>query len=131
MSMDPPKVLLEQSFLHALTEPDHPQHGEAVEHYHRLVDLYQRQEVLLVAVAKHLDPLGHHHRDGIRRHGVLAPVDGLHVAFQHRRTARRAARNIDHDLDLALTLVMCERHKIRRVASFDERFAQFHLDLAE
>lgn len=131
MSMDPPKVLLEQSFLHALVETAHQHHAEAVERYRRLVDRYQREEVLLVAVAEHLGPFDHHHHDGLRRHGVLAPVDGLHVAFQHRRATRRAARNVDHDLDLALTLVMCERHKIRRVATFDQRFAQFDLDLAD
>ena len=131
MSMDPPKVLLERSFLVALTDPQHPQHDNALERYLRLVDLYQREEVLLVAVAAHLRPFEQHRIEGLRRTGLLAPVDALHVAFQHRRTAKRAARNVDHDPDLALTLVMCERHKVRRLATFDDRFAPFHLETTD
>lgn len=131
MSMDPPKVLLEQSFLAALCDAQHPQHAEVVERYRRLVDLYQREEVLLHAVASHLQPFRAQQRSGLRRNGVLAPVDPLHVAFQHWRVTRRAARNVDHDLDLALTLVMCERHKVRRVATLDPRFEAFHLDTGD
>jgi hypothetical protein len=39
-------VLIERSFLMALTDPQHRQHTDALERYLRLVDLYQRQEVL-------------------------------------------------------------------------------------
>lgn len=127
MSLDPPKVLIELSFLHALTNSEHAHHAEAAALYSDLVDRYEREEVLLLGVGSQLRQFQQRraHRDGL-----LAPIDPLHVAFQHRRTARRAASNIDHDLELALTLVICERHRIRTVATFDPRFDQFHLERA-
>lgn len=130
MSMDPPKVLLERSFLMALTDTEHAQHADAIERYRRLVDLYQREEVLLYAVGPHLEPLRRQQQSGFRRDGLLAPVDPLHVAFQHHRVARRAARDADHP-DLVLTLVMCERHKVRRIATYDQRFAAYHLETSD
>ena len=122
MSLDPPTVLLEQSFLKALTDPAAEHHPAAAALYLSLVDQYEREEVLLMAVSDHLLPWKQD-----RRLGVLAPIDPLHVGFQHRRAAARMPAV--SDTDVALTLVMCERHKVRRVATFDPRFEHFDLTL--
>ena len=118
MSLDPPKVLLEQSFLLALTNPLAARHDIAVTAYLELVDQYEREAVLLVAVSDHLRPW----QPG-RRHGVLAPVDVLHVGHQHRRVARRMVA--EPDFDVALSLTMCEREKVQRIATFDDRFRSY------
>lgn len=121
MSLDPPKILLEQSFLVALTDPEHQRHDDAAELYLTLVDQFEREELLLVAVSDHLRPW----REG-RRTGVLAPLDALPVGHQHRRAAHRSPQP---DFDVALTLTMCERNKVRRMASFDDRFRAYDLTI--
>ena len=131
--MDPPKVLLELSFLRAVHDIGHDQHEQAVTEYLRLVSLYQREEVLLVAVSDHVqdfpgvdNPL---RQIGVRRRGVFAPVDFLWVGFQHRRAARRAAETHELDEAVALALTMAQRHRIQQVATLDPRFEQFDLTL--
>jgi len=136
MSMDPPKVLLEQSFLCAVADTAHPRHADAATAYAALVDAYEREEVLLLAVGDHLreHDLGttptNQQRVGwfLRRprRGLFAPVDPLYVGFQHRRAA---ARTMVDDPGVALTLVMLSRHRVRRVATLDEAFAAFDLEL--
>jgi hypothetical protein len=136
MSMDPPKVMLEMSFLHAVASADHPHHAECTAQYRELVDRFERNEVLLVAVSDHLRDLDLGDAPSTtqrvtwflhRRHlGAFAPVDPLYVGFQHRRAA--AATPID-DPDLALTLVMCDRHKVRTVATVNPAFEAFDLTL--
>ncbi|MDO8362822.1 MAG: hypothetical protein Q7V88_07990 [Actinomycetota bacterium] len=122
MSLDPPKVLLEQSFLRSIADPTDSHHERAVHLYLDLVQQYEQEQVLLVAVGDHLRP----HR-GWQRSGPLAPVEALPVGFQHRRWAHRT--EAQGDPALALTLVMCQRHKVRRVASFDPRLQQYDLVL--
>jgi predicted nucleic acid-binding protein len=128
--IDPPKVLLELSFLRAVTNPDDPHHHAATGEYRRLLDDYEREEVLLVAVSDQLcvvDGMRHPLRQiGLRRRGVFAPVDFLWVGLQHRRVARRST--IAADPQFALTLVMAERHRITRIATFDPRFDEFELE---
>lgn len=131
--MDPPKALLELSFLHAVHDPGHPQHEQAVDEYVRLVDLYEREEMLLLAISDHVQrfpgmdhPLRH---VGLRRTGVFAPVDFLWVGFQHRRAARRAAAAHELEFDVALTLTMVQRHRIQHVVTLDPRFEEFELSL--
>lgn len=119
MSLDPPKILLERTFLQAITDTDDPHHEQAAHLYLSLVDQFERDEVLIVAVSDHLRPWN----EG-RRRGVLAPVDPLHVGSQHRRVAKRAA---EPDPAVALSLTMCERHKVHRIATFDERFRAYDL----
>ncbi|MEI7548036.1 MAG: hypothetical protein WCK21_08265 [Actinomycetota bacterium] len=121
MSLDPPKVLLEQTFLNALSDSDHEHHADAAGIYMALVDQFEREELLLVAVGDHLRPW-----QAERRRGVLAPVDALPVGFQHRRVA---GRSTEPDLAVALTLTMLERHKVRRIATFDDRFRDYDLAL--
>lgn len=129
--IDPPKVLLELSFLQAVAQTDHPDHQAATTEYERLVDEYEREEVLLVAVSDHLHHfagMSHPLRQiGLRRRGVFAPVDFLWVGFQHRRVARRS--KMASDPQLALTLVMAQRHRIARLATFDERFDEYQFEI--
>lgn len=128
--LDAPQVLLEQSFLRALTDADHPEHARAAAGYLSLVDQFERKEVLLVAVSDHLGEFR-----GWRHLGPLAPLDRLWVGLQHRRAARRLVTDttLEHDTtldhDIALTLVMCERHRVRRMATLDPTFGQFDLEL--
>lgn len=123
--MDPPKILLETSFLRAICDPADEWHEPAAAAYLELVAQYEREEVLLVAVSDHLRefrPKG--------RQGPLAPVDKLAVGFQHRRVARRLLeRSPSTPADHALTLVMLERHRVRRMATLDEFFTGFDLQL--
>jgi predicted nucleic acid-binding protein len=118
--MDPPKVLLEQSFLHAVHDASNTNHAAAAAHYLELVAQYEAQEILLVAVHTHLGELV-----GLDRTHVFAPVDRLWVGLQHRRAVTRS--RVADDPELALTLVMAERHRVRTIASFDPRFRDFEL----
>lgn len=136
MSMDPPKVLVEQSLLVAVHDTEHPRHREAALTYHDLVEQFRHEQVLLYAVGDHLRPLelgtSPTRTERVawfvrrRRRGVFAAVDALHVGFQHRRATSRTTAPTP---DVALTLVMCSRYRIRRVATLDDTFEQFELDL--
>jgi predicted nucleic acid-binding protein len=134
--MDPPKVMLEASFLQAVMAPEHPEHRTCADAYRDLLERYERNEVLLVAVGDHLRATDHEgeitvgqrvswflHRPRV---GVFAPVDPLYVGFQHRRAAD--ATPVD-DPDVALTLVMCDRHGVRRVATVNPAYLEYDLDL--
>jgi predicted nucleic acid-binding protein len=135
MSLDPPKILLDRSFLTAVVDDSHPSHEESIAHYRHLVDEFEREDVLLVAVSTHLRDLERGsdleaaqrvafflHRN---HRGVFAPVDPLYVGHQHRR----AARGVDiADPEDALTLVMCERHRISRIAAVSNTFDRFHIE---
>lgn len=118
--MDPPKVLLERSFLHAVAHADDAGHEAAAAAYLDLVTQYEAQEVLLVAVHTHLGELV-----GLDRQHVFAPVDRLWVGRQHRRAATRSL--VADDPEFALTLVMAQRHGVRTVATFDPRFHDYEL----
>jgi predicted nucleic acid-binding protein len=129
MSLDPPKILLDRSFLAAVVDDAHPAHERCVAHYRSLLDDFEREDVLLVAVSTHLRDLEQGPDLEIaprvaaflhRAHrGVFAPLEPLYVGFQHRRAARQVAIG---DPDDALTLVMCERHRISRIATLSEAF---------
>lgn len=136
MSMDPPKVLLEATFLEAVTDPEHPRHADCVAAYRELLQQFEDEQVLLVAVSDHLRDIDHPnglttgekvkwflHRPRV---GVFAPVDPLYVGGQHRRAA--AVTKVD-DPSVALTLVMCSRYGVRRVATLHEAYEAFDLDL--
>lgn len=118
--MDPPKVLLERSFLHAVADSADVNHEAAAAEYLDLVTRYEAEEILLVAVHTHLGELV-----GLDRQHVFAPVDRLWVGRQHRRAVTRSL--VADDPVLALTLVMAERHRVRSVASFDPRFHDYEL----
>lgn len=118
--MDPPKVLLEQSFLQAVADASNTNHEAAAAQYLDLVEQYEAEKILLVAVHTHLGELV-----GLDRKHVFAPVDRLWVGVQHRRAVRRS--RVADDPEFALTLVMAERHRVRTIASFDPRFREFEL----
>lgn len=118
--MDPPKVLLEQSFLQAVADISNTNHEAAAAQYLDLVEQYEAEKILLVAVHTHLGELV-----GLDRKHVFAPVDRLWVGVQHRRAVRRS--RVADDPEFALTLVMAERHRVRTIASFDPRFGDYEL----
>lgn len=120
--MDPPKVLLERSFLRAVADAAHPDHDAAAVEYLELVSQYEAEEILLVAVHTHLGELV-----GLDRKHVFAPVDRLWVGRQHRRAAARSL--VADDYEFAITLVMAQRNRVRTIATFDPRFHDYELDV--
>ena len=124
--MTPPTVLLERTFLAALTTPGHDRREQVVTEYLDLVAAFERRELRLRA--RH-DHLADHHADVRRR--LLAPVEPIRVAAQFRRQATRlvlpaeVADDVDHDL--AITLVVIRRERIGRVASLLPLFDVVHL----
>jgi predicted nucleic acid-binding protein len=135
MSLDPPKILLDRSFLAAVTDDTNAAHEQCVAQYRSLVDEFEREEVLLVAVSTHLRDLERGtdlefaHRAAYFLHrnhrGVFAPVEPLYVGFQHRR----AAKGVDiADPADALTLVMCERHHVTRIATVSDAFDGYRIE---
>jgi predicted nucleic acid-binding protein len=135
MSLDPPKILLDRSFLAAVADDTHPEHQQCIEHYRTLLDEFEREDVLLVAVSTHLRDLERGtnlefaHRAAYFLHrshrGVFAPVEPLYVGYQHRR----AATGVDiADPADALTLVMCERHHISRIATLSDAFDGYRIE---
>lgn len=120
--LDPPQVLIEASALAAIADEGHEQHSATTAAYAELVRAYRAEQALLVAVSTQL------HRPWGRRRGRFAPVDLLHVGGQHRRAAARMHTD-PHDPEFALTLVMCQRHGVRRMLTLDERFAEYDFDL--
>jgi predicted nucleic acid-binding protein len=60
---------------------------------------------------------------------LFAAVDKLHVARQYRNAADESFRHFEVDFDVAVTLVMVRRLKIRKVATFDERLAAYDIDI--
>jgi predicted nucleic acid-binding protein len=116
--MNPPTTLLDHGFLVAVADPTDEHHAEAADSYRQLIDDFVGQRCLLVARADHLDL--------VSQPDLFAPVAKMHVAKQHRDAA---AAIVDDDIDseLAVTLVLLQRYRIRSVATFDDRLA--HCDL--
>ena len=118
--MDPPKVLLERSFLHAVADVSNTNHEAAANLYFDLVTQYEAEKILLVAVHTHLGELV-----GLGRKHVFAPVDRLWVGRQHRRAVKRS--QVADDPEFAITLVMADRHRVCTIASLDPRFNDYEL----
>jgi predicted nucleic acid-binding protein len=121
--MDPPSYLLDKSFLVALADVDDPNHDEAKALYGPLIDDFVAQRCLLVARADHLT--------AVDSPQLFAAIDKLHVARQHRNAAQKMVRASEIEMDLAITLVLIRRYKLRKVATFDERFAGYEITLIE
>ncbi len=119
--MNPPQVLIERTAIVALCDRENEHHDAVTRAYLALLDEFEDDKLLLVAVSDHLIPW----RDwtNVRRRGPLAVVDTLHVGFQHRRAARRMTEVAD--FDHALTLVMCQRHKVARILTVNPNFAKY------
>jgi predicted nucleic acid-binding protein len=116
--MNPPSVLLDHTFLVAVADAGDINHDEAVAGYRSMLDDFVAQHCLLVARADHLI--------AVANPDLFAPIDKLHVARQHLHAAANL-RSEQLDPDLAITLVLIHRQRIRTVASFDERFARYEI----
>jgi predicted nucleic acid-binding protein len=119
--MNPPSTLLDATFLAAVADTDDANHDEAVALYRTMVDDFVEQHCLLVARADHLA--------AVANPDLYAPVDKLHIARQHRNAADELVRNTGVDFDIAITLVLIRRSKIRKVATFDERLTVYEIDI--
>ena len=128
--MNPPQVLIEHTALDALCNPSAEHHDGAVTAYLALVDEFREEQLLLVAVSDHIRPYREWWR--LLRRGPLAAIDTLQVGRQHRRAAHRMTDIVEFhrvDFDHALTLVMCQRNKVKRVLTLDPFFTTFDLDV--
>ena len=135
--LDPPQVLVERTALLALAQSDHSDHADVSAAYTRLLEQYRTEQILLVAVDRHLQVVAAGPQATWRakywyflppRVGRFAPIDPLRVGSQHQTVAARLAATVG-DFDLALTLVMCQRERVRRMLTLDPRFAEFDLEL--
>ncbi len=121
--LDPPKVLLDRSFLAALTDPGAAAHAAVADVYVGLVEQYRMDAALPMAITDDLDDLG---IDRATRSTLLAPVRPLHPAGQHRRAARRTQGVPD---DLRLTAAMFVWNRLDRIATVDPRWSAFDVPL--
>ncbi len=121
--MNPPSILLDHSFLLALADSTDTNHEAAVEIYSTLVEDFVAQRCLLVARADDLAALANP--------DLFAPIDKLHIARQHRNAAADLAARTELDIDLAITLVLIQRHRIRRIASFDDRLDHYDVEIVQ
>jgi predicted nucleic acid-binding protein len=120
--MTPPTVLLDRSFLEALTDPELDGHSYACSCYARLLDEYEANRIRVRARSDHLVDIDRQqHRD------LLAPIETIHVARQFRRQARRLGDV--YSPDLAVTLVVMRRESIERIATFDPFFDTIEITL--
>lgn len=124
MSPTPPTVLLDRSFIAALTDRTHPEHGRIAACYTDLLVEYERHRIRLRARADLFD----------RSDPLFAPVERIHVAAQHRRAALRLLEQLgieafSVDEDHAITLVLMRREQITRLATIDPAFDDFDLTL--
>jgi predicted nucleic acid-binding protein len=130
--MNPPTVLLEDSFLAALTTPTDERHAVAAGLYRELVTEFRAERLLLVALASSIRQL-----DRELRTTLLAPVASLHLGGRARNAASRMVAEQKAadifgeplDLPLATTLVAMRREQIDRVATFDQRLAHVAFDV--
>jgi hypothetical protein len=116
----PPAILLDRSFLHALSEATHASHVQAEQRFRELVVGVVKGQHRLVALSTDLVQYAE------RRHGLFAAVDTLHVAAQHRHAANEASASLPPDLRQAA--VMVHRERIRRVVSCDPAWQHFDVD---
>ncbi len=119
--MNPPQVLIERTAVAALCDPNSEHHAATTTAYLALLAEFEDDQLLLVAVSDHLRPWREWYT--LLRRGPLAVVDSLHVGRQHRRAARRMTEVTD--FDHALTLVMCQRHKVVRMLTLDSYFSMY------
>ena len=119
--MDPPSTLLDQSFMVAVVDADDDNHDEAVAIYRTLIDDFVAQRCLLVGRADHLKALD--------RPDVFAPIDKLHVARQHRTAATTLVERTGVGPDQAITLVLIQRYRIRKLATFDVQMMAYDIDI--
>lgn len=121
--MNPPSTLLDRSFLFAVADADADNHAEAVAIYRTLIDDFVAQRCLLVGRADHLK--------AIDCPDLFAPIDKLHVARQHRTAAATLVERTGVGPDEAITLVLVQRHRIRKLATFDVQLKAYDIDIID
>ncbi|MCE9622832.1 MAG: hypothetical protein K8R99_10845 [Actinomycetia bacterium] len=119
--MNPPQILIERTAIDALCNPDNERHTAVAAAYLALMDEFEDDQLLLVAVSDHLRP--YRAWNTLRRRGPLAAIDSLNVGRQHRRAANRMTDAVA--FNHALTLVMCQRHKVTRMLTLDPYFTTY------
>ena len=122
--MTPPSVLLDDSILAAVVDPDHPDASAAAEVFLELLDGYERHQIRLRARRDHLALF----ERSVRR-TLLAPVQAIHVAGQHHRAAERLTLPAELAPDQRVTLVVMRRERIDRIATFHAAFATFDVQV--
>jgi predicted nucleic acid-binding protein len=121
--LDPPTVLLDPTFIAALTNLDEPYHAEAVATYADLLDRYEVEAILLVATSDSLDGI----HVNVRK-SLFAPVQELRIADQHRNASLDVIGPSAEDPDFATLLVALHREGVGCVATFDPRFDALQIE---
>jgi predicted nucleic acid-binding protein len=121
--MNPPSTLLDESFLLALVDRDDNYHDQAVAMYRTLIDDFVAQRCLLVARADHLK--------AVDSPDLFAPIDKLHVARQHRTAATTLVERTGVGPDQAITLVLIQRNRISKLATFDVQMTAYDIDIVD
>ena len=121
--MNPPSTLLDQSFLLAVVDADDDNHDSAVAIYRTLIDDFVAQRCLLVGRADHLK--------AVDSPDLFAPIDKLHVARQHRTAAATLVERTGVGADEAITLVLIQRYRIRKLATFDVQMMAYDIDVID
>ncbi len=124
--MTPPSVLVERSLLVALSDLLDSRVSAASECYLGLVDRYERHEIRLRARADHLEATPPELRGTL-----FAPIETVHVAAQFKRAAARLELPFEFDSDMAVTLVVMRRERIKRIATLDRRFDAMKFESVE
>jgi predicted nucleic acid-binding protein len=119
--VNPPSTLLDHSFLVAVADADDEHHAEAVGIYRSLIEDFVDERCLLVARADQLA--------AVDQRDLFASVDKVHIARQQRNAAADLAGRTEIDGDLAITLVLIHRLRLRKVATFDPRLASYDIDI--
>lgn len=122
--MSAPSVLIDVSMLQALVDPADGRHVHARRVYAALVDRYERNEIRLRARVDHVRSL-----DASWRRTLLAPIESISVAAQYRRAATRLRVPAPLDDDVAITLVVMRRERIRSIATYHQAFEAFDMEL--
>ena len=121
--MNPPSTLLDESFLLALVDADDDNHDQAVAIYRTMIVDFVAQRCLLVARADHLK--------AVDSPDLFAPIDKLHVARQHRTAAATLVERTGVGPDQAITLVLIQRNRIRKLATFDVQMKAYDIEIVD
>jgi predicted nucleic acid-binding protein len=120
-------VLLERGFVAALVDATDPNHRLAASCYLELVDAFSRRQRRLLVTSDV------RHEFETAPAGLLAPVETLHVARQEHHAAQHieivAADGVTSPDDMALNLVLLRRRKITGIATFDERYKAYEVEI--
>jgi predicted nucleic acid-binding protein len=133
--LNPPTVFIDATFLRSLVDPTSPRHADATMIYRDLVHQFRDERVLLVAAHTTLAEFSRPVRTTL-----LAPIATVHVARSYRSAGGRmvatttssvADDDLALDIEFATQLVLLQRERIDRAASFDTRFERFDITLEQ